>query len=188
MIRSRIFFLLILLLPGPSISAQDQIFRQPDSNNDAFRMKVRKNDKVLIAEDSAYIYSSAMVLKIRDLEKRYMICLSDRENDLQQVKILLASLQDGYSSVNDLLSKSTALSKAQLDQYQKQVIDIIMNLESDITSLHQLDNLVLKAQEELDNIKKEIRKERNRLWWKKTGSIFAALIAGFAAGFLIGAT
>jgi hypothetical protein len=188
MTRNRIIFLIVFLFTCSSVAAQDLIFRQPDPASDSYRMKVRKNDKVLVADDSAYIYSTAMVLKIRDLENRYMICLADRENDLQQVKILLASLQDGYSGINDLLTKSSVLNSEQLVLYQKQVEEIIKNLETDISSLHQLDNLVLNAREELDSIKKEVRKEKNRIWWKKTGSIFAALIAGFAAGFLIGAT
>jgi hypothetical protein len=181
-----ILFLTIFITPD--IFAQEITFGQQDPSNDAFRMKVKRNDRVLIVEDSAYIYSPAMVEKIRELESRYLLCLADREMDLQQVKTLLASLGESYANVNDLLSRSSDVSKDQMEEYQRKVGSIINSLEQDIATLNQLEIKIDGAQDELENIRQEVRKERRRLWWKKTGSIILAAAGGLAIGFLIGSS
>ncbi|HLF35530.1 MAG TPA: hypothetical protein VI583_14900 [Cyclobacteriaceae bacterium] len=180
-------FLLTIFI-NPDIVAQEITFGQQDASNEAFRMKVKRNDRVLIAEDSAYIYSPAMVEKIRELERRYLLCLTDREIDLQQVKTLLASLGESYSNVNDLLNRSNEVSNAQMEEYQRKIGSIINSLEQDIATLNQLEIKIAGAEEELENIRQEVRKERRRLWWKKTGSIILAAAGGLAIGFLIGSS
>ncbi len=180
--------IILLLFLAPAVSAQEITFRQLDPANEAFRIKVKKNDRVLIEEDSAYIYSTGMVEKIRELEGRYLVCLADREMDLQQVKTLLASLEESYSNVNDLLNKSDQASRDQMEEYRRKVETIINSLEQDIATLNQLELKIAGAENELENIRKEVRKERRRLWWKKTGSMIIAAAGGLAIGFLIGST
>ena len=185
MARVKFQFIFIFLLLSIDLFAQKKIFHDSGPGQEAFRMKVIKDDTVIIAEDSAFVYSLEMVGKIHDLEQLYLSCLSLRDNDLAMVKSMLATLQESYTDVNDLITRSSNISKEQIGDYQQKIAEIISNLQRDITTLQQLQYDLGNAREELGTIKREIKKERSRLWWKKTGSIFIAVIVGFTAGFIV---
>jgi hypothetical protein len=178
-----VFFIYFFSLSA--VYSQQRVFRVPRPDREAFRMKVVRNDTIIIAEDSAYIYSIGMTAKIRELEQLYLSCLTLRNDDLQQIRATLVTLQDSYDNVNELISQSSNLNKEQLGEFQEKIKNIVANLDKDVKSLQQVEYDLTNAQNELDNVKKEIKKERSRLWWKKTGSIFIAAVAGFAAGFII---
>jgi septation ring formation regulator EzrA len=181
--RHLVFVLWAVIQPG---FAQEVVFRRTDPQNDAFRMKAVKNDKVIIQEDSAYIYSTGMVEKIAELQQRYLACLSEREADAQRVEVVLSSLNRNFTDVGELLDRSSAISHDQVETWKKQMDDIIGRLEHDIASLRELEREITEAESHLAQVRKEVKRERSRLWWKKTGSIFAAALAGLAAGFIIG--
>ena len=185
MTPSKIIILLICFMSLSAGYAQQKVFRPPHSGEEAFRMKVVRNDTIIIAQDSAYIYSIAMTGKIRELGKLYFSCLTMRDDDLKHITTMLTAIQDSYDNVNSLISRSSNLNNEQLGEFQNQVKSIVGNLNHDIVSLRQVELDLTNAQDELKTIKKEIKKERSRLWWKKTGSIFIAAIAGFAAGFIV---
>jgi septation ring formation regulator EzrA len=182
---SKILILIIFSMFLTAGYAQQKVFRSPRSGDEAFRMMVVRNDTVIIELDSAYIYSMAMTGKIRELEQLYLSCLSMRDDELKQITTMLAGIQDSYDNVNSLISRSSNLNSEQLGNFQDQVKHIVDNLNHDIVSLRQVEMDLTNAQDELKNVKKEIKKERSRLWWRKTGSIFLAAIAGFAAGFIV---
>ncbi len=183
MTMNRFLFTGIFIILSVSVHAQVKKFQ--DNGSGAFRLKVLKNDTVFIAEDSAYVYSSGMVEKINVLEKSYLSCLSLRDDDLDRISRLLSSLKSGYEEIEDLLRKSVSLNNEQLDNFHRRITGILDGLQSDIISLQQVEKDLSDARAELENVKKEIRRERRRLWWKKTGSIFVALLAGFGAGMLV---
>ena len=185
MTPNKIIVLFICFISWSAGFAQHKVFKTPRSGEDAFRMKVVRNDTVIIAQDSAYIYSMAMTGKITELEKLYLSCLSMRDEDLKDISTRLSAIQDSYDNVNNLISRSSNLNSEQLGEFQQQVQHIVGNLNHDIVSLRQVELDLTNAQDELNGLKKEIKKERSRLWWKKTGSIFIAAIAGFAAGFIV---
>lgn len=186
MIRNSIVIFLIGILSASFLPAQDRTFRQFDPDRKDFRMKVAKNDRILIEEDSAYVYSMGMVQKIRDLEQHYLECLAGRDSDLVQVKTLLTSLQDSYTSVEELLNKSGTINQESVKNYQILVETIIGNLQKNIGSIQTLQNEIAGARQELEALRRQVKKERNHLIWNKTGSIFVALVAGFLVGFVIG--
>ncbi len=185
MFRNKFLILLLLTLHNSLLPAQVKHFRNGNREYSAFRMKIEKNDTVIMEVDSAYIYSIGMVSKINELGELYLSCLNLRDSDLLQIRSMLVSVQDSYSRVNTLINRSSGISKEQVNNFQQQVGKIISDLQHDITTLQQVEYDLTNARGELDDIKKEIRKERSRLWWQKTGSIFIALIAGFSAGFII---
>ena len=184
---NRIKILLYIFFLGAPVFAfgQTKIFRQSGDSDDAFRVKVVKNDTIVISEDSAYVYSIGMVEKISDLEQRYLSSLNLRDNDLKQIGILLKSLNDSYSKVQDLIRQSNNINKDQVRRFQDQISKIISNLGEDVHSLEELENRLQNSRDELLTLKKEIRNLRHRLWWKRTGGIIVAAAAGLAAGIAI---
>ncbi len=185
MIRSKFFILFLFIFPTFTLPAQVKHFNPAKAEFSAYRMKMNKGDTVIVEDDSAYIYSIGMVNKINELEHLYLSCLNLRDSDLFQIRSMMVSLKDGYSEVNSLINRSSGITKEQVNNIQQQVSNIISNLQEDITSLQQVEYNLTNARSELESVKKEIRKERSLLWWKKTGSVLIALIAGFAAGFII---
>lgn len=182
MIRIKILLLTFLLMSCFSSDAQIRIFRTSKGDSDAFRVKVVKNDTVVIADDSAYVYSNAMVDKIGNLEELYLSCLTLRDKDLRQIEMMLSNLQRSYMTVTDLIKRSGNLNRQQLDQFNQQIAEVISNLKADIRSLNDLENKLADSRKELDDLKGEVRKLKRRLWWKKTGGIIVAAVAGFGVG------
>ena len=183
--RINIVIIMLIVITPVSVYGQHKIFQAPASGSDAFRMKVVKNGTVVIAEDSAYVYSIDMVGKIGELQQKYLSCLSLRDKDLNQVGLLLVSLSQSYAKVEDLINKTTATNKDQINQYQRQLSIIISDLGKDVNSLKELESRLDNSRKELDDMKSQVRKLRHRIWWKKTGGIIVAAVAGVAVGFAV---
>lgn len=151
------------------------------------KKRVFRGEKIIIATDSAWVYSSGLEKKMNELSREYVRCLEARDEDLAGIKSILLSLEEGYSEVDRLLGESEILNEETLQELNRQAGQIMENMKRDIQSLEELKNEIDLAARKLEGIKKEIKKERRRTGWRTAGVVIGSLAAGLFIGILIGA-
>jgi DNA repair ATPase RecN len=164
---------------------QEKEFKIPEENNGYFTLKVRKNDKVSIKEDSAYVISSATFKGYQELQNSLRKCLAQQYNMADTVIEKFEDFNETITRVQKMADEWKGISDDILKKTEEDLTRILENLKKDINELKDIQEAIDKARDELDDVGKRLRKERMRLFWAKLGQYLVATGLGIVIGVLM---